>query len=126
MKLNITSNNAKLIEIGEGAFFTCHNIESITLSDEIRIIRDYTFNNCHKLKLMNLGDKITCIGQEAFQFCEEFEEIYIPDNVEEIKKFAFSGCNKLDKISLSAGVKLGVNVFYKCKGTPTYREVYII
>ena len=126
LKLKITSNNAKLQDIGVLSFYLCQHMESIILSEDIDLIREGAFSFCEKLRLINLGDKIKLIQQMAFFSCGDLEEIYIPDSVEEIEVKAFGKCKKLEKISLPEGIKLGEHAFLGCKGVPFYREVHFI
>ena len=71
------------IEVGRFMFYGCTGLTSVTLSDNIVIIRFSAFGNCRSLRT-----------------------IYIPKSVEYITPEAFDGCISLTEITFEKGSKV--------------------
>ena len=114
------------IEIGEGAF-QCSGIVSIVLSEEVNVIKAFTFADCRKLEKLtttttksNLGTKgafiipgsVTEIGKCAFINCTEMTSLILPDGLTIIGELAFFGCHNLKEVVIPDSVtKIGRNAF---------------
>ncbi|MFR2342867.1 MAG: leucine-rich repeat protein, partial [Ruminococcus sp.] len=83
------------------AFFGCSNLTSMTISNNITIIKSSTFLNCSSLTSITIPDSVTSIGDFAFYKCSSLASITIPDSVTSIGDDAFSNCESLTAISLS-------------------------
>ena len=115
-------------EIGESAFASCSQIQSVIIPDSVTTILDSAFNGCHMLKSIRLPLGLESIGAESFRACA-FDQIDIPDSVKNIRESAFAecknltvfrfpksletvrsgllvGCTKLDSIYVSENVKI--------------------
>ena len=55
--------------IGEGAFFYCRSLTTITLPDSVTSIGDQAFFYCDSLTTITLSDSVTSIGDGAFRYC---------------------------------------------------------
>ena len=85
----ITGNS----EVGD--FSGCSSIETIIISNTIKIISDGAFENCKNLQEVTMSENIEYIGDNAFKNCSALNDIEIPNNVKYIGSFAFSGCSNL-------------------------------
>ena len=83
--------------IGDFAFSKNESLEKVTLSNQIKIIKQEAFLDCTSLKEIDLGDGVEKIGDFAFGYCA-FEEITIPASCTEIGRFVFWYCTKLTTI----------------------------
>ena len=102
--------------IGDGAFYNCDSLMSITLSDSVTSIGDLAFFGCNSLTDIILQDNITNIGNEAFCSCRNLTSIALPANVMSIGNKAFSYCNDLSSITLPDSItSIGVNPFESCE-----------
>ncbi len=125
-------------EVGVGAFEGCSYLASITMTENLRIVKNaafkgctgltsisipsmvteigsYAFENCNRLNAITLPMFIPEIGYCAFKNCTNLNNVVIPSSVREIRSEAFSGCSSLMSISLGAEIKgLGDNVFAGC------------
>ena len=82
---------ASVTEIGEGAFFGCSSLTSISIPPSV-----------------------TEIGHSAFFGCSNLTSISIPSSVTEIGHSAFSGCSNLTSISIPKGCEVEENTFLDC------------
>ena len=56
--------------IGEGAFFGCTGLKSITIPESVTSIGDYAFIDCSNLTSITIPESVTSIGEGAFWSCE--------------------------------------------------------
>jgi hypothetical protein len=129
-----------IAEVSVGAFEGCVYLASITMTENLRVIKNsafkgcialtsinipsmvaeiggYAFENCNRLNSINLPMFIPEIGYCTFKNCTNLSNVVIPTSVHEIRSEAFSGCTSLMTISLGADIKgLGDKVFAGCSG----------
>ncbi|MBE7077128.1 MAG: leucine-rich repeat domain-containing protein [Clostridiales bacterium] len=99
--------------IGEGAFESCSNLQTITLPAGITSISPDTFKDSglQYVEMANVGN----ISSRAFKDCSELIEIQGLENVTLIEKQAFSGCERLSAIRLSNNLtEIGKKAFEDC------------
>ena len=77
-----------LLELGEGAFQNCANLESVTLPPNLSSISDNCFKNCTSLREIIFNDELRIIGKSAFQNVAAVK-IIIPKSVRAIYDNAF-------------------------------------
>ena len=68
------------------------NIESVVLPDTVESIYASAFDNCTKLKHIELPDELYSIGQRAF-YGTALTEIELPEKLNYINSYAFIGTN---------------------------------
>lgn len=129
-----------IAEVGVGAFEGCTYLASITMTENLRIVKNaafkgctaltsinissmvtevggYAFENCSRLNSVTLPMFIPEIGYNTFKNCSSLNNVVIPSSVREIRSEAFSGCTSLITIVLGADIKgLGDKVFAGCSG----------
>ena len=74
----------KVTEIGDRAFYLCHNLQNINIPTSIVSIGNEAFEDCYKLDDIDLPDSIQKIGEEAFFCCKELKSIVIPNDISSI------------------------------------------
>lgn len=124
--------------IEESSFFGCDGLETVTLGDGVKEIRDYAFALCSHLETVDIGNDVNSIGEQAFlqcnwlgnvnigknvntigtaafKECKNLTEITIPENVESISSSAFEDCRNLTSVTFSEGLgSIGANAFSGC------------
>ena len=79
--------------IGDGAFYNCKSLQSITIPNSVTKIGNRAFSGCGSLQSITIPNSVTKIGDEAFSWCESLQSVTIPSSVTKIGDGAFSGCN---------------------------------
>ena len=78
--------------IGNGAFYGCESLISITIPNSVTTIEASAFSHCSQLASVTIPNSVTTIGASAFSSCISLTSITIPNSVKSIGGFAFSGC----------------------------------
>ena len=91
--------------IGYRAFGNLNNLKSINMPDSVLEIEDCAFCNCTNLVNVRLSSNLREIKDSVFENCEKLEYIEIPGSVTKLNLSAFEGCTSLHEIIISNGVK---------------------
>lgn len=81
--------------IDQGTFYSCTNLKSISLSDNVKNIGSGAFNGCSSLNFDKF-DHIEIIGNGAFNGCK-INKIHLTKNIKSIGSGVFNG-NPLEEI----------------------------
>ena len=101
--------------IGEDAFFDCHSLTSITISNSVTSIGSSAFYDCSSLTSINIPNSVTSIGSYSFYYCESLTSITIPNSVTSIGDWAFSGCSSISSVTIPKSViSIGDYAFLHC------------
>lgn len=89
--------------LGERAFYRCHSLESVTLSEGVKKIPKYCFSECENLKTVSMPG-VTSVGEQAFYRCSSVDQIDF-SNISEVGSNAFSECTSLTNASFSKSIE---------------------
>ena len=104
-----------IVEIGNGAFSECEELESIVIPNTVKVIGEEAFLDCYKLSSITLPNELEKISDYAFSRCSALTTIDIPSNVGSIGEGAFSGCEKLSSVTLPEGLtEIAAYLFESC------------
>ena len=92
-------NLKSVVEIDEGAFFYCENLESVEFGDRLETIGEFAFARCTSLLHLKLPSVIT-IGPAAFFNCTKLTDVELSERVETIGAGAFHFCLRLQRIAI--------------------------
>ena len=78
-------------------------------------ISAYAFQDCKKLKEINVPDSVNNIGRNAFYGCTSLTSITIPNTVETIWEYTFYKCTNLSSVTIPNSVTIICrNAFDNC------------
>ncbi|WP_301638756.1 leucine-rich repeat domain-containing protein [Xylanibacter brevis] len=86
-------------KIGDGAFYCCDSLQSVTIPNSVTSIGKHAFNSCKSLQSITIPNSVTKIGNYAFYWCKSLQSITIPNSVTKIGVGAFDLCMHLDEPS---------------------------
>ena len=108
---------ASVVDLGEGAFASCHKLFKITMPG-VDFIGIESFAHCENLKEIALPETLGKIWKAAFADCKALEEINIPShmNIVDMSAFRSSGLKSLN-IEISDDCKCCIydKAFASCK-----------
>ena len=112
-----------VIEIGERAFYTCLQLEEVTMGNGVKKIGQEAFAGCFKMKTIHLSDSLQEIGLRAFNFCESLEALELPSSLRNIEMEDFGNCISLKSLNIPDGVQaIPPGTFDRCS---SMEELYI-
>ena len=79
--------------IGNNAFYSFKDLETITIPDSVKSIGNSAFFSCENLTTLTIPNSVKSIGDYAFQYCQGLKTITIPESVTSIGDSVFWGCN---------------------------------
>lgn len=101
--------------IGDGAFYNCVDITSVTIPNSVTSIGFRSFLLCPNLTSVTIPDSVTNIGYAAFAQCGRLANITIPNNITSIEEETFASCDSLIGISIPDSVtSIGDHAFNNC------------
>ena len=101
--------------IGNGAFWGCSSLTSITIPNSVTSIGDDAFNWCTSLTSITIPNSVTSIGDGAFIWCTSLTNVTIPNSVTSIGDYTFYGCTSLTNATIPDSViYIGNYAFYGC------------
>lgn len=128
--------SSKVAVIGEGAFWGCTNLMSVTLRASVTHlgasaflgcgalasvnlsvatglteVADQVFSGCASLATLSLPGAVSRVGASAFRDCRALAALALPSDVQQVGDAAFQGCGALASVSLPGVTELGVNAF---------------
>ncbi|MBR5936343.1 MAG: leucine-rich repeat protein [Bacteroidaceae bacterium] len=128
--------------LGECAFYGTRGLTSLTVTESIKEIGNWTFLDCENIETLNwnsvyppslvtnyskmflrdvvLGDSVTYIESWAFSGCRNLKSIKYSSNIKGIGNYAFAYCESLTSMIIPHGVEnMGYDAFIGCDGIET-------
>ena len=103
--------------IGGWVFWSCGDVTSVTIGNNVKSIGEYAFSSCIALTSVTIGNSVTRIGKSAFSQCRILPSITIPNSVTCIEDEAFRGCWNLSSITIPSSVtSIGSGLLHSCIG----------
>ena len=100
--------------IGEGAFYGCTSLTSVTIPNSVTSIGNSAFSGCSGLTSVTIPQTVTTIGRSAFSDCISLTSFNIP-RIKTISDYTFSGCFNLTDVNMtSTTTSIGQYAFYDC------------
>lgn len=84
-----------VLKIADGVFENNDTVNSITLSQNIKVIGEGAFCDADNLVCIVTNNALEIISANAFYGCDSFNSVILPDSVTDIAESAFAECNSL-------------------------------
>ena len=91
-------------KVSSESFMNCEALETVELTERVRVIGKKAFSGCSSLEFVALPSKLRKIGSDAFA-STGLRYIAIPSAVEAIMPNTFRNCKKLEMIFIPPTVK---------------------
>jgi len=102
-------------QIGAYAFENCTGITSVSFPDSITNINDFAFYGCRALQSVTLSNQLKIIEACAFRDCVSLASFHMPDAVTGLGSSVFWGCSLLSDVTLSNHLSsIPINTFLSC------------
>lgn len=86
------------------AFQNCEKLKKVIMPDETVNIGEGIFSGCSNLEEVRLSEKLQQIPHNAFQGCSSLKKIFIPDSVKRMGYGVFDNCNPDIVIEMNRGI----------------------
>ena len=100
-KKSVIPNN--VTSIGDGAFYGCSGLTSITIPNSVTSIGIEAFYGCSGLTSITIPNSVTSIGYQAFAYCSGLTSVTIGDGVTSFGNEIFYKCSSLKSIVVEKG-----------------------
>ena len=92
-----------VIIIGNGAFWGCSTLTSVTIPNSVTTLEVQAFAYCSGLTSVTIPNSVTFIDEDAFGYCSSLTSLAIPSSVTKIGSDAFWYCSGLTSITVEGG-----------------------
>ena len=101
---NLGGKSYKVTTVGNNAFSKCYNLTSVTLSDGLVSIGNYSFQSTN-IKEIDFPKTLKSIGKGAFDDCRQITAVTLPENLEYVGRYAFGNMDNLEKVVLPSTIQ---------------------
>lgn len=97
---------ASVQEIGMSAFENCYLLEEVIFdgNSSLTTIGNGAFYSCHELQRIAIPEGVTTIGKLAFYACTYLDEVELPASVRSLGDNAFAQCSRMKQMHVKAVV----------------------
>ena len=112
ISLNICEGTKK---VGDYAFSGLTNLTKLTLSPDLLIVGNHTFENAAHLKELICPTPLKSVGEYAFSGCTAMSKVSFNDGLISIGSNTFENCNSLIEVEIPGTViSFGSDIFKTC------------
>ena len=88
-------NSSLLTEFNDDCFYSCENLVSVVLPQNLKTIASNAFSSCRTLTSITLPNTLTTIRYYAFFNCSSLTTLILPTSITTIDNNAFESCTSL-------------------------------
>lgn len=101
MLLDVGVDPLEYLNYMPGGYFCGLPIKSFIVPKHIVEIFDGAFKDCTQLESIVMHNDIKTLGASCFENCRELKEVVIPKNIIEISPALFYNCTRLNKLTMN-------------------------
>jgi len=98
--------NYQVTAIADSAFTHDSEMETIFLPEGLRSIGRYAFDDCNRLKIINLPNTVQSLDDSSFANCDSLVSIHLSESLRELPERGFHTCELLDNVVVPEGVTI--------------------
>lgn len=119
-KVHYKGNEYVVNKIGDGAFYNCRQLTSITIPNSVEVIDGMAFDQCFALTTIHWGNKVKRIGRTAFSKTN-LSKVEVPVSVKYIGPSAFAFNRQLISVTVPEDADIADDAFqYTSADVNTY------
>lgn len=120
-------NTMNVERIDMYAFLKCEKLETVSLSEKMKVIDQGAFSGCSSLNTFSVEGKLSSVGISAFSGCESLTMINVGGGLGNVWHGAFSGCTSLVKVNTGSISGWCDQTFKDEKSNPLYyaKKLYL-
>lgn len=114
------SENARLNEIKERAFYALPKLTTIGFGKKLTTIGNNVFEGCTALADVTLPNSVTTLGTKVFYNCSALTNLTLSASLTAIPANTFENCGKIESVTIGAAVtEIGEAAFKNCASLAT-------
>ncbi len=118
-KVEYNGEEYAVVSIDESAFYSCSELQSVTIPNSVKSIGESAFAWCTDLTTITIPSSVTTIGTSAFQNCTALFTVMLYEGLLSIGDEAFAGCSDLSDITIPQSITfIGHDAFAGCSSLP--------
>lgn len=92
-----TADLSSVVEIGEYAFTQCQNLRAVTLSSDLKVLKEGTFRRCNFLEEIKLPESLERLDDGVFEDCFKLKKVNFPESITHIDNYCFYRCVEIEE-----------------------------
>lgn len=111
--VEFSGKTLSVMTIGDRFMESNQLITSLLISDGVREIGSFSFNNCSNLTEVTIPESVCVIGNNAFAECTNIRTV-TAHGVMTIGDYCFEGCTSIENVSFSSLLNISSHAFSGC------------
>ena len=103
----VTHHNQRyrVMLVEDRAFFADTVVESLSVSEGVERLSNYSFSQCPNLHTVSLPLSLKTMGRNVFDGCHSLQHIILPLGIKRLPNHAFTECSSLTTINFPEGLE---------------------
>lgn len=106
-------------EIGNGCFQDCTRLRLVNVGGNVTSIANNAFKNCYDLNQVTLPNGVVSIGNSTFENCTNLKKLDLPVTITSLGTSVFRASGLTSLIIPDSVTRIGSSLFYNCTSLQT-------